>query len=60
MDQIANMLIAMKNAGFVKKATVTIPSSKMKLEPGVDLEKLIFLKDWTTGITFEEEEEVEL
>lgn len=24
------------------------------------LEKLTFLKDWTTGITFEEEEEVEL
>jgi small subunit ribosomal protein S8 len=31
MDQIANMLIAIKNAGLVKKATVTIPSSKMKV-----------------------------
>jgi small subunit ribosomal protein S8 len=31
MDQIANMLIAIKNAGFVKKATVVIPSSKMKV-----------------------------
>ena len=30
MDQIANMLIAIKNAGLVKKSTVTIPSSKMK------------------------------
>ena len=30
MDQIANMLIAIKNAGLVNKATVTIPSSKMK------------------------------
>ena len=30
MDQIANMLIAIKNAGLVKKATVTLPSSKMK------------------------------
>ena len=31
MDQIANMLIAIKNAGLVKKTTVTIPSSKMKV-----------------------------
>lgn len=31
MDQIANMLIAIKNAGFVKKATVTLPSSKLKV-----------------------------
>ncbi|MFA6608832.1 MAG: 30S ribosomal protein S8 [Candidatus Paceibacterota bacterium] len=30
MDQIANMLIAIKNGGLVKKATVTLPSSKMK------------------------------
>lgn len=30
MDQIANMLIAIKNAGLVNKTTVTIPSSKMK------------------------------
>jgi small subunit ribosomal protein S8 len=30
MDQIANMLIAIKNGGLVKKATVVIPSSKMK------------------------------
>ena len=31
MDQIANMLIAIKNGGLVKKATVTVPSSKMKV-----------------------------
>jgi small subunit ribosomal protein S8 len=31
MDQIANMLIAIKNGGLVNKATVTIPSSKMKV-----------------------------
>ncbi len=30
MDQIANMLIAIKNGGLVKKTTVTLPSSKMK------------------------------
>ena len=31
MDQIANMLIAIKNGGLVKKATVTLPSSKLKV-----------------------------
>lgn len=31
MDQIANMLIAIKNGGLVKKVTVTVPSSKMKV-----------------------------
>ncbi len=31
MDQIANMLISIKNGGLVKKATVTLPSSKMKV-----------------------------
>lgn len=31
MDQIANMLIAIKNGGLVKKASVIIPSSKMKV-----------------------------
>lgn len=30
MDQIANMLIAIKNGGLVKKATVIVPSSNMK------------------------------
>lgn len=30
MDQIANMLIAIKNGGAVKKATVTVPHSNMK------------------------------
>ncbi len=30
MDSIANMLIGIKNAGLVKKTTVTIPHSKMK------------------------------
>lgn len=30
MDQIANMLIAIKNGGLVKKATVTFPASKLK------------------------------
>ena len=31
MDQIANMLIAIKNGGLVNKATVKLPSSKMKV-----------------------------
>ena len=31
MDQIANMLISIKNGGLVNKTTVTIPSSKMKV-----------------------------
>ncbi|MFA5132352.1 MAG: 30S ribosomal protein S8 [Candidatus Paceibacterota bacterium] len=31
MDQIANMLIAIKNGGLVKKATVILPSSKLKV-----------------------------
>jgi small subunit ribosomal protein S8 len=31
MDQIANMLIAIKNGGLVNKTTVTLPSSKMKV-----------------------------
>lgn len=31
MDQIANMLIAIKNGGLVNKATVIVPSSNMKV-----------------------------
>ena len=31
MDPIANMLIAIKNAGLVNKTSVVMPSSKMKL-----------------------------
>ena len=31
MDQIANMLIAIKNGGLVNKATVIIPASNMKV-----------------------------
>lgn len=31
MDTLANMLIAIKNAGLVKKASIVIPSSKMKV-----------------------------
>ncbi len=31
MDTIANMLIGLKNASLVKKASVTVPHSKMKL-----------------------------
>lgn len=31
MDQIANMLITIKNGGLVNKTTVTIPASKMKV-----------------------------
>lgn len=31
MDPIANMLIAIKNGGLVKKTAITIPSSKMKV-----------------------------
>lgn len=30
MDTIADMIIALKNAGFVKKTTVVLPHSKMK------------------------------
>jgi small subunit ribosomal protein S8 len=30
MDPIANMLVALKNAGAVKKASVIVPHSKMK------------------------------
>ena len=30
MDQIANMLISIKNGGLVNKTSVTVPSSKMK------------------------------
>ncbi len=30
MDTLANMLIAIKNAGLVKKASVTMPASKLK------------------------------
>lgn len=30
MDPIANMLVAIKNAGKVKKASITIPHSKVK------------------------------
>lgn len=31
MDPIANMLVAIKNAGLVNKTSVILPSSKMKL-----------------------------
>lgn len=31
MDQIANMLIAIKNGGLVNKQTVILPSSKLKV-----------------------------
>lgn len=31
MDQIANMLITIKNGGLVKKTTVKMPSSKLKV-----------------------------
>jgi small subunit ribosomal protein S8 len=31
MDTLANMLIAIKNAGLVKKATVSIPASKLTI-----------------------------
>lgn len=31
MDQIANMLITIKNAGLVRKTSVIIPHSKMKM-----------------------------
>lgn len=30
MDSLANMLVSIKNAGFVKKPSVIIPHSKMK------------------------------
>ncbi len=31
MDTLANMLVGIKNAGLVKKTTVVLPSSKMKV-----------------------------
>jgi small subunit ribosomal protein S8 len=31
MDPIANMLVAIKNGGLVKKSSIIIPSSKMKV-----------------------------
>jgi len=31
MDTIANMLVAIKNAGTVNKTSLTVPSSKMKI-----------------------------
>lgn len=31
MDTLANMLIAIKNAGLVKKSSIIVPSSKMKV-----------------------------
>jgi small subunit ribosomal protein S8 len=47
MDQIANMLIAIKNGGLVKKATVTLPSSKMKVAILELLKKEGYIKTYT-------------
>jgi small subunit ribosomal protein S8 len=49
MDQIANMLIAIKNGGLVKKNTVTIPSSKMKIAILELLKKEGYVKTFTVG-----------
>lgn len=47
MDQIANMLIAIKNGGLVNKATVTLPSSKMKVAILELLKKEGYVKAYT-------------
>jgi small subunit ribosomal protein S8 len=44
MDQIANMLISIKNGGAVKKATVTVPHSKMKEAIAVLLKEEGYIK----------------
>lgn len=52
MDQIANMLIAIKNGGLVKKTTVTLPSSKLKVAILELLKKEGYIKTYhvTTGV----------
>ena len=49
MDQIANMLIAIKNGGLVKKATVKLPSSKMKVAILELLKKEGYVKTYNVG-----------
>jgi small subunit ribosomal protein S8 len=48
MDPIANMLIAIKNAGLVKKATVKLPHSKMKEAICVLLKEEGYIKTFHT------------
>lgn len=52
MDQIANMLIAIKNGGLVKKTTVTLPSSKLKVAILELLKQEGYIKTYhvTTGV----------
>jgi len=48
MDQIANMLIAIKNAGAVKKDSVFVPHSKIKVAILEVLKKEGFIKTFET------------
>ena len=46
MDQIANMLIAIKNGGLVNKATVKMPSLKLKVAILELLTKVGYIKTY--------------
>lgn len=60
MDQIANMLIAIKNAGLVKKATVILPSSKFKVAILELLKQEGYIKTYHTTDTIKPTVEVVL
>ncbi|MEN9338056.1 MAG: ribosomal protein [Candidatus Parcubacteria bacterium] len=47
MDPIANMLVAIKNAGSVKKASVVVPHSKMKEAIASLLKEEGYIKTYT-------------
>jgi small subunit ribosomal protein S8 len=49
MDQIANMLVAIKNAGKVKKASIVIPHSKMKEAIASVLKEEGYIKTYHVG-----------
>ena len=49
MDQIANMLIAIKNGGAVKKDSVFVPHSKIKIAILEVLKKEGFIKTFETS-----------
>ncbi|MEN9551912.1 MAG: hypothetical protein RI935_289 [Candidatus Parcubacteria bacterium] len=51
MDPIANMLVAIKNGGLVKKSSVVIPSSKMKVAILEVLKKEGFVKTYHVSDT---------
>ncbi len=47
MDKIANMLIAMKNAGQVKKASVSVPYSRYRADIARALFQAGYIKSYT-------------